>query len=108
MTTGIGTHYSNYLTVDDDRTKQGTRVTKVTKKNGYYLFHMFNNYITLYYGKLTVNDDGTAKAVIKVDKNYHPKFQYTLYFDELGREINRGSTRKEMLIYKKIRESLKK
>lgn len=103
-----GFHYSDFLTVDNDYNKTTTRVTKVTKKSNCYLFLMFNHYITLYYGKLVINSDGTAKAVIKVNRNYCPKYQYTIYFDNEGKEIKAefNSTRKELSIYKKIRSTL--
>jgi uncharacterized lipoprotein NlpE involved in copper resistance len=100
-----GQHYSEFLTVDTDYNKTTTRVTWV-KKTGYgYLFHMFNHYITLYYGKLVINADGTAKATIRVNCNYSAPYQYTLYFDCEGYEIKTedNSTRKELLIYKQLR-----
>ncbi len=103
-----GPHYSEYLKVDNDNNKITTRVTKVIKKDGCYLFHMFNHYITLYYGKLIINIDGTAKAVIKVNRNYSAKYQYTLYFNKEGFEIksHENSTKKELSIYNKIRKTI--
>jgi len=80
-------NYSSLLTVETERT-QGTRVTKVTKKDYGYRIQMFNNYVTLYYIKLIVNDNKSAKAHYKVDKNYCAVQRYTLYFDCNGFEIS--------------------
>lgn len=48
---------------------------------------MFNNYITLYYIKLVINANGSAKASYLVQKNYHPDNRYTVYFGVDGYEI---------------------
>ena len=79
-------NYNSLLTVQPINT-QGTRVTKVTKKDYGYRIQKFNNYITLYYIKLIVNSNKSAKAHYKVDKNYCPIQRYTLYFDTNGDEI---------------------
>ena len=101
-----GEHYNAYLKVDNDYSKTTTRVTKVIKKDYGFIFHMFNHYITLYYGKLIINSDGTAKAIVKVDRNYSVKYQYTIYFDRAGFEIKTESnnTRTELAIYNQIRK----
>ena len=80
-------NYNSLLTVQPINT-QGTRVTKVTKKDYGYRIQKFNNYITLYYIKLIVNDNKSAKAHYKVDKNYCATQRYTLYFDINGFEIS--------------------
>ena len=99
-----GQHYSQFLTITTGQNSE-TRVTKVTKTNYGYCFQMFNNWVTLFYGKLIINEDGTAKMKMKVDKNYRPVHYYTTYFDDQGREIVTigNSTRKELSIYKSIR-----
>ena len=79
-------NYNSLLTVQPINT-QGTRVTKVTKKDYGYRIQKFNNYITLYYIKLIVNSNKSAKAHYKVDKNYCPIQRYTLYFNTDGDEI---------------------
>lgn len=79
-------NYNSLLTVQPINT-QGTRVTKVTKKDYGYRIQKFNNYVTLYYIKLIVNDNKSAKAHYEVDKNYCPIQRYTLYFDTNGDEI---------------------
>ena len=79
-------NYNSLLTVQPIET-QRTRVTKVTKKDYGYIVHKFNSYVTLYYIKLIVNSNKSAKAHYKVDKNYCPTQRYTLYFDTNGDEI---------------------
>jgi len=79
-------NYSRLLTVQPLET-QGTRVTKVVKTKYGYRVQMFNNYITLFYIKLIVNDNGSAKAHYLVQKNYHPDNRYTLYFGIDGNEV---------------------
>jgi hypothetical protein len=99
-----GKHYNRFLTVDNDVNKTTTRVTKVVKTNYGYRFLMFNNYITLFYGKLVINVNGTAKLTMTVKRNYCDTYQYTLYFDDHGFEIKSpdNNNRKELLIYKSI------
>lgn len=101
-----GSHYSNYLKVEENKGQCYTRVTKVKKTKYGYLFHMFNTYVTLFYGKMYINSDGTAKATIKVYRNYRTPYQYTLYFDKQGFEIKteENSIRKELSIYNLIRK----
>lgn len=81
-------NYQSLLTVQPLET-QGTRVTKVVKTNYGYRIQMFNNYITLYYIKLVVNSNGSAKASYLVQKNYHVDQRYTLYFGVDGNEVTR-------------------
>ena len=82
-------NYKNLLTVEP-YTAAGTRVTKVTKKDYGYRIQLFNNYITLFYVKLIVNSNGTAKGHWKVDKNYCPIYRYTVYYGLDGNEITRS------------------
>lgn len=73
-------NYKDLLKVEPTDTN-GTRVTKVTKKPYGYLVKLFNNYVTIYSVKLIINTDNSAKAVVKVDKNYLAPFQYTVHYD---------------------------
>ncbi len=93
---------NNYRDIYLNTEERPTRVTKITKKDYGYRVQMFNNYITLYYVKLIINSDGTAKAKVKIDKNYNPIRYYTLYFDKQGYQIG-GETRKALKIYKQLR-----
>lgn len=79
-------NYNQLLTVEPIET-QGTRVTKVTKKDYGYRIQMFNNYITLYFVKLIINDNKSAKAHYLVKKNYCADNRYTIYFDCEGNSI---------------------
>lgn len=79
-------NYNQLLKVEPINT-QGTRVTKVTKKDYGYRIQMFNNYVTLYYVKLIINENKSGKAHYKVDKNYCPTQRYTIYFDCEGNSI---------------------
>lgn len=83
------TNYNDLLTVEPYHT-QGTRVTKVTKKPYGYRIQLFNHYVTLYYVKLIINANGTAKAHWRVEKNYHPVNSYTVYHSAEGKEITRS------------------
>ena len=98
-----GQHYNRFLTVEEPR-NHGTRVTKVVKTKYGFRFQMFNNYITLYYGKLYINANGSAKLVMRVERNYSPIYRYTCYFDLQGHEIkvSNNSTWKELSIYKSL------
>jgi hypothetical protein len=70
---------------------------------GYKILHM-THYITTTKTKLIINQDGTAKATSKVDKNYHRPYQFTMYFDKNGYEIKGETKREELNYYKKERE----
>lgn len=82
-------NYNNLLTVEPYNT-QGTRVTKVTKKPYGYRIQLFNHYVTLYYVKLIINTDGTAKAHWRVEKNYSSIQRFTVYHNSEGKEITRS------------------
>lgn len=79
-------NYNNLLTVEPYKS-YGTRVTKVTPKPYGFRVQMFNNYITLYYIKLVINDNKSAKAHYLVKKNYFADERYTVYFNTQGEEI---------------------
>jgi len=85
---------------------RGTRVLKRTKTKYGYSIVKGNDYVTIYTIKLYINDDGSAKAKIKVEKNYCPTYTFTVYFDTSGREIVDGNrnVRKELAYYKSIRK----
>ena len=74
------------------------------KKSYGYLITKVTSYISVSKIKLKINDDGTAKAIVKVNKNYVAPYQYTLYFDRAGREIKGATTREEMIYYNKERK----
>jgi hypothetical protein len=99
------TYQSLYLS-EEAKTRK-TRVTKVTNKKYGYSIQMFNDYVTLYYIKLIINEDGSAKAHVRMEKNYQPTQRWTLYFAPDGREIKdaTNSTRKELATYKKLRNA---
>jgi len=81
-------NWKNYLQVDPF-TKEGTRVTKVTPKKYGYKIHMFNCYVTLYYLKVVVNSNGSAKISWKIDKNYHAIERFTTYHNSTGNQITK-------------------
>lgn len=79
-------NYNSLLTVESVK-PQGTRVTSVVKKPYGYRIQMFNSYITLYYIKLIINANNSAKAHYLIKKNYCPNNRYTVYFGVDGNEI---------------------
>lgn len=85
-------NYKNLLTVQPLNT-QGTRVTKVVKTAYGYRVQMFNHYITLFYVKLIVNANGSAKAHYLVKKNYYADNRYTIYFGVDGNEVTKSEYR---------------
>ena len=93
------------LYLSEDAKARNTKVTKVKPTKYGYVVHMFNNYITLYYIKLIINEDGSAKAHVRMEKNYQPTQRWTLYFAPDGREIKASdnSARKELAEYKRLR-----
>jgi hypothetical protein len=88
MKTPTQINYKNYLTVDSFD-KPGTRITKVKKTESGYNVQMFNNYITLYYLKIFVNSNGSAKITWKIDKNYNPIQRFTTYYNYEGFETDK-------------------
>jgi len=81
-------NYKSLLSVQPLNTP-GTRVTKVVPTKYGYRIQMFNSYITLFYIKLVVNVDGSAKASYLVQKNYCDDKRYTLYFGVDCNEISK-------------------
>jgi hypothetical protein len=81
-------NYKNYLTVEPYRTT-GTRVTRVTPTKYGFRAQMFNNYVTLYYLKIIVNADKSAKIQWRVERNYSPVERFTTYYNTEGNEITR-------------------
>lgn len=63
------------------------KVTKVKETNNGFIIHLFTNYVCLYYKYITIGKNGTAKILTKVDRNYHAKYQFTMYENEQGEEI---------------------
>jgi hypothetical protein len=82
------THISTYLTVEPVK-DYGTRVTKVVKTSYGYRVQMFNNYITLYYLKVIMNENGSAKIHWRVEKNYHTTKRFTTYYGLDGFTVER-------------------
>lgn len=102
-----GMSYTRYYSLDQpDVFGVGCECKTHTKTPTGYKIMRRTNFISTYRTVLTINGDGTAKSVTKVDKNYHPKYQFTLYFDEAGLEIVGETTREELLEYKRIRRKL--
>ena len=67
-----------------------TKVTNVKKTDYGYRVRMFNNYITLFYLKIIVNKNGSAKIHWEVKKNYFPVERYTTYYDVNEKECSRA------------------
>jgi hypothetical protein len=65
----------------------GYRTTKIKETANGYKINRFSNYISLQNITLTYQPNGFSKAIVKVDTNYRPKYQYTLYFDNTGELI---------------------
>lgn len=76
----------------------------VEKDYGYHIT-ITTTYVTVKKIRLELNEDGSAKAVVKVNTNYQAPYQYTLYFDKQGREIisTPESTREELEYYRSLR-----
>lgn len=67
--------------------RSGYKTTRIIPTKYGYRIHRFSNYISLQYIKVEYLDNGFSKATVKVNKNYHAPYQYTLYFDNKGNEI---------------------
>jgi hypothetical protein len=87
------THISEYLTVEPEK-QSGTRVSKVVKTDYGYRVQMFNHYVTLYYLKVVVNENGSAKIHWRVEKNYHLTPRFTTYYGTDGYSVEREEYRK--------------
>ena len=71
-------------------------ITTAIKKTNYgFKINRFSNYVSLLSIKFEVLTNGFAKATVKVDTNYRPKYQYTLYFDKEYNEIKEKTTKLE-------------
>lgn len=79
-------NYKDLLAVDTNYNNPYTRTTKCVKTDYGYRIQRFNSYVTLYYIKLIVNPNGSAKAHYKEERNYCPVQRYTVYFDCDGNE----------------------
>ena len=75
--------HSGYITTSIKKTNYGFKITR------------FSNFVSILNIKFEVLGNGFAKATVKVDTNYRPKYQYTLYFDKDYNEIKSTSTRLE-------------
>jgi hypothetical protein len=81
--------YKQFLNKENfNATTTNLKVTKVKKTNKGFIIHLFTNYICLYYKYITIGKNGSAKVVTKVDKNYHAKYQFTIYENSEGKEIS--------------------
>ncbi len=91
----LGSHYQNLI----DRANNSKTVTDY----GYRLTHI-TSYVCIYKTRLEIYPNGSAKAVTRVEKNYHAPYQTTVYFDKDGREIidNNNNTCKELAYFKSI------
>lgn len=70
-----------------NKTTVNLKVTKVKETSKGYNIHLFSNYVCLYYKYITLSNNGTAKIVTKVDRNYQAKYQITTYENKEGTEI---------------------
>lgn len=86
-------NYKDLLTVQPHST-QGTKVTKVTMKPYGFRIQLFNHYVTLFYVKLIINPNGSAKAHWLVKKNYQAEYRFTEYYNTEGNGITRTEYRK--------------
>lgn len=78
----------NYKDLLEPQKPKGTLLQyKINPKSYGYLITKITSYVTITKIKLLVNEDRSAKAVYKVNKNYHSPYQFTLYFDCNGKEI---------------------
>ena len=82
-------NYNKYLVVDNNYNNTNTRVTKVKKTNYGYRVQMFNHYVTLFYLKIIIDENKSAKIHWLIDKNYQPKQRFTTYYGCDCLEISR-------------------
>lgn len=75
------------------QTQSGYRTIKVEPKPYGFRVVRFSNYISLQYIKVECLPNGFSKATVKVDTNYRAKYQYTVYFDNNGNEIQDESNK---------------
>ena len=86
------TQNGNLITLKREKTDYGYRITQGT------------NFISIYKIKLIIFKNGCAKSVTKVEKNYRSIYQFTTYFDKLGKEIidDDNNTRTELKYFKEL------
>jgi hypothetical protein len=81
--------YKQFLDKDKFNAKtERLKVAKVKQTNYGFIIHLFTNYVCLYYKYVTLGKYGSSKIVTKVDRNYTPKYQFTIYENNLGEEIS--------------------
>ena len=108
-----GLHYREKYRLDNPVHNSSEYGFTVTKKPYGYRIVRVTHYVTIYTTRLEINEDGSAKAVTKVDINYQKPYQITDYFGTDGRhiivtnEINEPQTRQELAEYKRQREKAK-
>jgi len=83
----------------------GYATTKIQKTDYGYKIHRFSHHISLQTIRYEIYDDGFSKAIVKVDTNYNPRYQYTLYFhpDPITEIVRSGGTRSELASWKSMR-----
>jgi hypothetical protein len=80
--------YKQFLNKDQfNSTTQRLKVTKVKETSKGFNICLFTNYVCIYYKYITLGKKGSAKVVTKVDKNYHEKYQFTIYENKEGQTI---------------------
>ena len=84
--------------------RSGYRTTKIKQTTTGFVINRFSHYISLQKIKLVYNDKGFSKGTVKVDTNYRPKYQYTLYFDNLGNIIKADTTLQERKIWLELQQ----
>jgi hypothetical protein len=76
------------------------RVTEIKATKNGYAIKKFSDFVSVQKIKVVYNENGFAKATVKVDTNYRSPYQYTLYFDKDGNEIkasdNSDATERKM------------
>ena len=81
--------YKQFLNMESFNSKhERLRITKVKKTKKGFIIHLMTDYISLIYKYVTLFDNGTAKVVTKVRRNYQAPYQYTVYENAEGLEIS--------------------
>ena len=65
----------------------GMATRRVRERPYGWLVNRSSCYVTLQTWRIEKQEDGRYKCVVKVNKNYVPKYQYTLWLDAQGNEI---------------------
>jgi hypothetical protein len=87
--------YKTFLNKDFNNPLRNLKVTKVKKTNYGFIIHLMTNHVCLYYKYVTLGENGSAKILTKVNKNYHSPYQNTTYENKEGTEIT-GKQYKEL------------